>query len=131
MGFSNAPLLGRLVEVAVIIFAVVIAINQVGIAANLVNILFIGVVGALSLAFGLAFGLGGRDVAGRLTEQWYSQSQDAAGRIATASSSAGSSGGSMGGGSSAQRAGAPRPGMRSSVEPTARRQTPRSEFSAE
>jgi hypothetical protein len=137
MGFSNAALLGRLAEVAVIIFAVVIAINQVGIAANLVNILFIGVVGALSLAFGLAFGLGGRDVAGRLTEQWYSQSQNAAGRIASASSSAGSSsarssgGGSMGGGPSAQSGQAPRPGMRSSVEPTTRRQASRGDVSSE
>jgi hypothetical protein len=78
MGFSNASLLGRLAEVAVIAFAVVIAINQIGIAANLVNILFIGVVGAISLAFGLAFGLGGRDVASQLTQQWYSQSQQAA-----------------------------------------------------
>lgn len=81
MGFTNAPLLGRIAEVAVIGFAVVISINQIGIAANLVNILFIGVVAALSLAFGLAFGLGGRDVAAQLTQQWYSQSQQAAGRV--------------------------------------------------
>jgi hypothetical protein len=40
-------------------FAVVIAINQIGIAANLVNTLFIGLVAALAIAFGLAFGLGG------------------------------------------------------------------------
>ena len=60
MGFSNAPLLGRIAEIAIVAFAVIIAINQIGIAANLVNILFIGVVAALALAFGLAFGLGGR-----------------------------------------------------------------------
>jgi hypothetical protein len=81
MGFSNAPLLGRIAEIAIVAFAVIIAINQIGIAANLVNILFIGVVAALALAFGLAFGLGGRDVASRLTEQWYEQSQDAAARV--------------------------------------------------
>src|ERR671934_132190 len=33
MGFTNARLLGRLAEIAVIVFAVVIAINQIGIAA--------------------------------------------------------------------------------------------------
>src|SRR4026208_48941 len=81
MGFTNAPLLGRIAEIAIVAFAVIIAINQIGIAANLVNILFIGVVAALALAFGLAFGLGGRDVASRLTEQWYEQSQDAAARV--------------------------------------------------
>jgi hypothetical protein len=81
MGFTNAPLLGRIAEIAIIAFAVVIAINQIGIAANLVNTLFIGVVGALALAFGLAFGLGGRDVAAELTRSWYQQSQDAAARV--------------------------------------------------
>jgi hypothetical protein len=81
MGFTNAPLLGRIAEIAIVAFAVVIAINQIGIAANLVNTLFIGFVAALALAFGLAFGLGGRDVAAQLTQQWYEQSQDAAARV--------------------------------------------------
>jgi hypothetical protein len=87
MGFSNAPLLGRLAQYAIIAFAVVIAVNQIGIAANLVNTLFIGLVAALALAFGLAFGLGGRDVAARLTEQWYQSSQGAAEKVQTAMSS--------------------------------------------
>jgi hypothetical protein len=75
MGFTNASILGRLSEIAIIAFAVVIAIDQIGIAADLVNILFIGVVGAVALAFGLAFGLGGRDVARQLTQSWYESSQ--------------------------------------------------------
>lgn len=81
MGFSNASLLGQIAEIAIVAFAVIIAINQIGIAANLVNILFIGVVAALALAFGLAFGLGGRDVASQLTQTWYEQSQAAAARV--------------------------------------------------
>jgi hypothetical protein len=81
MGFSNAALLGRIAEIAIIAFAVIIAINQIGIAANLVNTLFIGVVAALALAFGLAFGMGGRDVAAELTRAWYEQSQEAAARV--------------------------------------------------
>jgi hypothetical protein len=81
MGFSNAPLLGRIAEIAIISFAVLIAINQIGVAANLVNILFIGIVGALSLAFGLAFGLGGRDVAAELTRSWYASSRETAARV--------------------------------------------------
>jgi hypothetical protein len=81
MGFSNAQLLGKIAEIAIVAFAVVIAINQLGIAANLVNTLFIGVVGALALAFGLAFGLGGRDVAAQLTQSWYTQSQATANRL--------------------------------------------------
>jgi hypothetical protein len=81
MGFTNAPLLGRIAEIAIVAFAVIIAINQIGIAANLVNTLFIGVVAAVALAFGLAFGLGGRDVAAELTQRWYTQSQEAAARV--------------------------------------------------
>ena len=75
---ANARLLGRLAEIAIIAFAVIIAIDQIGIAPNLVNTLFIGVVGALALAFGLAFGLGGREVAGQLTQSWYEASKSAA-----------------------------------------------------
>lgn len=81
MGFTNAPLLGRIAEIAIVAFAVVIAINQIGIAANLVNTLFIGLVGAVSLAFGLAFGLGGRDVAAQITQSWYESSKATAERV--------------------------------------------------
>ena len=84
MGFTNAPLLGRISEMAVIAFAVLIAIDQVGVAADLLNILFMGVVGALALGFGLAFGLGGRDVAARITETWYEGTQAAADKVRAA-----------------------------------------------
>jgi len=90
MGFTNAPLLGRIAEIAIVAFAVVIAVNQIGIAANLINTLFIGIVAALALAFGLAFGLGGREVASRVTEQWYESSRQTAERVrAKASEAAG------------------------------------------
>jgi flagellar biogenesis protein FliO len=78
MGMTSGRTLGQIAEIAVVAFAVVVAINQVGIASNLVNILFIGVVAALALGFGLAFGLGGRDVAGQLTQDWYRRSQEVA-----------------------------------------------------
>ena len=58
-------------------FAVVVAINQLGIATNLINTLFTGFVGALAIALGLAFGLGGRDLASRTLENWYDQAQEA------------------------------------------------------
>lgn len=79
-GMGNGALLGRIAEIAVIAFAIVVALNQVGIASDLVNILFIGVVAALALGFGLAFGLGGRQVAEQLTQDWYERSRDAAAR---------------------------------------------------
>jgi hypothetical protein len=81
MGMTSGQTLGRVAEIGVIAFGVLIAINQVGIASNLVNILFIGVVAALALAFGLAFGLGGREVAGQVTQDWYDRSKDTADQL--------------------------------------------------
>jgi hypothetical protein len=81
MGFSNARLLGQIAQWAIIGFAVVIAINQIGIAENLINTLFIGLVAALAIAFGLAFGLGGREVASEITRSWYESSQSAATKV--------------------------------------------------
>ncbi len=62
---SSARALGIITKWAIIVFAILTALVELNIAAPLVQILFIGVVVALSLAFGLAFGLGGRDVAAR------------------------------------------------------------------
>lgn len=62
----SARMLGTLTKVAVIIFAILSALVQLGIAVNLINTLFIGAVVAASIATGLAFGLGGRDLAARI-----------------------------------------------------------------
>ncbi len=64
----QARALGRLTKWAIVIFAVLAALVQLGIATSLVEMLFMGVIVALSLAFGLAFGLGGRDAAGRIVD---------------------------------------------------------------
>ncbi len=76
LGMGNGRMLGRIAEIAVIAFAVLIAVNQVGIATDLVNILFIGVVAALAIALGLSFGLGGREVAAQVTQDWYTRSKE-------------------------------------------------------
>lgn len=76
-GFSNPETLSNVARTAVWAFAVVVAINQLGIATNLINTLFTGFVGALAIACGLAFGLGGRDLASRTLEGWYDQAQEA------------------------------------------------------
>jgi hypothetical protein len=49
------------------------ALTQLRIASGLVEVLFTGVVFALSLALGLAFGLGGRDAAARAIEKMKSE----------------------------------------------------------
>ena len=70
-GFSNPDLLATITRVAVWAFGIVVAVNQIGVAQTLVNTLFMGFIGALALAAGLAFGLGGRDTAGQIVDSWY------------------------------------------------------------
>ncbi len=66
---GNSGFLGSLVEYGIIALAAVVALNQLGIGAVFVDILFAAVIAALALAAGLAFGLGGRDVASRIWRQ--------------------------------------------------------------
>jgi len=96
---GNPDLLASITRVAVWIFGIVVAVNQIGIATTLVNTLFMGFVGALALALGLAFGLGGRDTAGRIVEGWYQRGRQAAPRMRAAADAA-------------QRAGQPQAEMR-------------------
>jgi mechanosensitive ion channel-like protein len=67
-GFTNPDMLATVSRVAVWGFAIVVAITQLGIATALINSLVIGIIGGLALAFGLAFGLGGRERAARLLD---------------------------------------------------------------
>jgi Conserved TM helix len=78
-GLASPNLLATLTNYAVIGFAVVAALDQIGIARVVVDTLFIGLVASVALAVGLAFGLGGRGVAERITEGWYQRGRDAAG----------------------------------------------------
>ena len=81
-GFDNPETLANVARTAVWVFAIIIAINQVGIASNLINILVTGAVAALALACGLAFGLGGRDLAGTILDNWYGKAQAAKSKAA-------------------------------------------------
>lgn len=54
---------------AIVVFALMAALVQLGIAASLVQILFTGLVVMLTIAGGLAFGLGGRDKAHDLIDR--------------------------------------------------------------
>ena len=62
-GVMSATLLATIIKWSIIVFGLLAALLQLGIATSLVNTIFIGLVAALSLAIGLAFGLGGRDEA--------------------------------------------------------------------
>jgi mechanosensitive ion channel-like protein len=70
-GFVNPNVVANVARGAVWAFAIIIAVNQVGIASTLVNTLFMGFVAAVALAAGLSFGIGGQKLAGELLEKWY------------------------------------------------------------
>ncbi len=65
----SAGFLGTVAKWAIWIFTILIALSQLGIAAQLIQTLFIGVVAMFALAGGLAFGLGGKDAASRIVEK--------------------------------------------------------------
>jgi hypothetical protein len=81
MGFTSPNLFATIARVAIIAFAVLIAVNQIGIAATLINTLFGGLVLALALALGLAFGLGGRDTAAQMWQRWYTRGRELGPRL--------------------------------------------------
>jgi hypothetical protein len=87
-GLSSSDILATIAKVGVWAFAIVIAVNQLGIAQVLINTLLIGVVGALALATGLAFGLGGRDRAEQLLARASQKAEEAGPQIARAASNA-------------------------------------------
>ncbi len=61
--------MGSVARWAIWVFAVLAALDQLKVAPTLVQILFTGIVVALALAFGLAFGLGGRDAAAKYIDR--------------------------------------------------------------
>jgi hypothetical protein len=85
---GNPDLLANVARVAVWAFAIVVAVNQIGIATTLINTLFMATVGAVALAAGLAFGLGGRDTASQIVRDWYERSRGARPKIEEAAESA-------------------------------------------
>ena len=87
-GFNNPDMLATVTKVAVWGFAIVVAVNQLGIATTLINTLLIGLVGAFSIAFGLAFGLGGRDRAAQMLDTMGRNAQQAAPKLQRAAEAA-------------------------------------------
>lgn len=66
---SSASTLGVIAKWAVWIFAILVALSQMGIAGAFIQTLFTGFVVAVSLALGLSFGLGGQQAAARAIEK--------------------------------------------------------------
>lgn len=63
LGSASSNLLSTTARYALFFFTALIVLNQLGIAADLIRILFTGIVAMLAIAGGLAFGLGGQETA--------------------------------------------------------------------
>ncbi len=68
-GLKYQSILAALVRWAFYIFGILAALTQLGIATDIINILFTGIVALVAIAGGLAFGLGGKDLAKSLMEK--------------------------------------------------------------
>jgi hypothetical protein len=68
-GLGDPDVLAAVTRVTVWAFVLIAAASQLGIATTVIDTLLVGVVGAVSLAAGLAFGLGGRDKAAQILDR--------------------------------------------------------------
>ncbi|HEX9684894.1 MAG TPA: hypothetical protein VGA25_03470 [Burkholderiales bacterium] len=71
VGIQDAELLGRLAQYAIIVFVVLIALDQVSVGGAIIRQSFLIILGGIVLALALAFGIGGRDWAAELLERWW------------------------------------------------------------
>lgn len=69
MGSTASNSLAVFTRGTIMFFTVLVVLNQLGVAQDLIRILFTGIVAMLSLAGGLAFGLGGKELAKELLEE--------------------------------------------------------------
>lgn len=65
--------LSRIGRAGVIVLAVFMALQVLGIATDIVTTAFAILFGAVALAGALAFGLGNRELAGEVTREWYNR----------------------------------------------------------
>ena len=84
-GGEQAHLLAPASYVAILVFSGALALRQMGIAQDIVNLAFGLLLGAVAVAAALAFGLGARDVAGRQVERWMGRLQEGEGSSPTES----------------------------------------------
>ena len=70
VGLDEAPVIGGLARYAVLLFVILIALDQLQIGGDIIRETFLIVLAGIVLAVALAFGLGGRDWAAHLLEHW-------------------------------------------------------------
>ncbi len=72
-GLVGASTLARLGKAGVVLLAVFMSLQELGVATGIVTTAFAIIFGAIALALALSFGLGNRELAGEVTRRWYEQ----------------------------------------------------------
>lgn len=70
---KTSRLMGKIASYTIVTIATLAAFSELKIAESFINILFIGFVAMLALGFGLAIGLGAKDVIGQALSDWYKE----------------------------------------------------------
>ena len=75
-GLHGGPTLARVGKGGVVVLAVFMALQELGVATEIVTTAFAILFGAVALALSLSFGLGNRELAGEITRNWYRRYKD-------------------------------------------------------
>ena len=70
---GSSGMLAQSARVVILAFVGALALAQMGVAPNIVNLAFGLLLGAVAVAIAIAFGLGGRDVAGKQLQEWLNE----------------------------------------------------------
>ena len=76
---ARSELLGTIAQYLIVFFTLAVALEQLGVATNILVYSVLIVVGALAFGFALAFGLGSREVAGKIVNKILEPEKTAAG----------------------------------------------------
>lgn len=68
-GLASSAAIAGIVKWAIMIFGFVIALTQLGIAVTLIQTIVMGIIAMIAIAGGLAFGLGGKDMAAKILDK--------------------------------------------------------------
>jgi hypothetical protein len=67
---KERPFIANLAKAAIVVFALAIALQNLGIANEIVTLAFGLLLGSIAIAAAIAFGIGSRDIAGREVDAW-------------------------------------------------------------
>jgi len=75
-GGGKALILAQAARISIIVLVAAMSLQQIGIAPNIINLAFGLLMGALAVAIAIAFGFGGRELAGEQLRHWLNAFQE-------------------------------------------------------